>query len=149
MNLNTCDTCKYTVKIPAVVTWHCLASAQVAHQCTLTVTSSCLSEAPYKCGVCGIALFAILRTLSHYLSFSALFRTFDRYPHLFALFTSFHTVLHYFCMKTSENNRKSELGSFGTMIKLSWEVLVLWYAWLGEFWHCKYYDAACHVTHMT
>ena len=92
---------------------------------SLILSIASMSEAPYKCGVCGIALFAILRTFSHYLSFSALFRTFDRYPHLFALFTSFRTVLHYFCMKTSENNRKSELGSFGTMIKLSWEVLVL------------------------
>ena len=42
----------------------------------------CLSEAPYKCGMCGIALFVILRTFSHYLTLSALFCTFNQFPQL-------------------------------------------------------------------
>ena len=43
------------------------------------------SETLYKCGWCGIALFAIHRTFPHFLSLSALIRTFHHLPHSFAL----------------------------------------------------------------
>jgi hypothetical protein len=41
----------------------------------------------------------------------------------------------------------SGLASSTAACHVIWEVLVQWSAWFGKFWYCKYYDAACHVTH--
>jgi hypothetical protein len=55
----------------------------------------------YKCGVYGIAQFAILCSFSQYLPLPHFFAfSTDIAP--FALFTSFCTVLHYFGMKISK-----------------------------------------------
>jgi hypothetical protein len=91
------------------------------------------TEATFKCGQCDIAQFAVLRTISHNLSFSAQYRTIHRSSHIFAQFTILRNFLHNFMLKNQLYyfNLYSQFD-FGRVDTMKWGELI---PWPGASWY--------------